>query len=141
MTTIFCRKARRPECFPNPSKRRRRSVVSSVKISVTRIGPARNWPMAPIPVSNSGVYLHGDNAKQFGKMVEWGMKPLEAIQAATVNAADLLGWADKIGALETGHYADVIAVSGDPASDVHVLESVKFVMKGGTVVRNDLAAR
>ena len=91
--------------------------------------------------TDSGVYPHGDNAKQFGKMVEWGMKPLEAIQAATVNAADLLGWADKIGALETGHYADLIAVSGDPASDVHVLESVKFVMKGGTVARNDLAAR
>jgi imidazolonepropionase-like amidohydrolase len=91
--------------------------------------------------TDSGVYPHGDNAKQFGKMVEWGMKPLEAIQAATVNAADLLGWADKIGALETGHYADLIAVSGDPASDVRVLESVKFVMKGGTIARNDLAAR
>ncbi len=74
-------------------------------------------------------------------MVEWGRKPIEAIQAATVNAADLLGWADKIGALETGHYADLIAVSGDPASDVHVLESIKFVMKGGTVVCNDLAAK
>jgi len=91
--------------------------------------------------TDSGVYPHGDNAKQFAKMVEWGMKPLEAIQAATVNAADLLGWADKIGALETGHYADLIAVSGDPASDVHVLESIKFVMKGGTVVCNDLAAK
>ena len=91
--------------------------------------------------TDSGVYPHGDNAKQFGKMVEWGMKPLDAIQAATVNAADLLGWADKIGALETGHYADLIAVSGDPASDVRVLESVKFVMKGGTVVLNDLAAK
>jgi imidazolonepropionase-like amidohydrolase len=91
--------------------------------------------------TDSGVYPHGDNAKQFGKMVEWGMKPLDAIQAATVNAADLLGWADKIGALEIGHYADLIAVSGDPASDVHVLESVKFVMKGGAVVRNDLAAK
>jgi imidazolonepropionase-like amidohydrolase len=91
--------------------------------------------------TDSGVYPHGDNAKQFGKMVEWGMKPLDAIQAATVDAADLLGWADKIGALEAGHYADLIAVSGNPASDVRVLESVKFVMKGGTVVRNDLAAK
>jgi imidazolonepropionase-like amidohydrolase len=91
--------------------------------------------------TDSGVYPHGDNAKQFGKMVEWGMKPLEAIQAATVNAADLLGWADKIGTLETGRYADLIAVSGDPVSDVRVLESVKFVMKGGMVVRNDLAAK
>jgi len=91
--------------------------------------------------TDSGVYPHGDNAKQFGKMVEWGMKPLDAIQAATVNAADLLGWTDKIGVLETGHYADLIAVSGDPASDVRVLESVKFVLKGGAVVRNDLAAK
>ncbi len=91
--------------------------------------------------TDSGVYPHGDNAKQFGKMVEWGMKPLDAIQAATVNAADLLGWADKVGTLETGHFADLIAVSGSPASDVHVLESVKFVMKGGMVARNDLAAK
>jgi len=91
--------------------------------------------------TDSGVYPHGDNAKQFTKMVEWGMKPAEAIQAATVNAADLIGWADKIGALEAGHYADLIAVSGDPASDVRVLESVKFVMKGGTVVRSDYASK
>ncbi len=91
--------------------------------------------------TDSGVYPHGDNAKQFAKMVEWGMKPLDAIQAATINAADLLGWADKIGALEAGHYADLIAVSGDPTSDVRTLESVKFVMKGGAVVRNDLAAK
>jgi imidazolonepropionase-like amidohydrolase len=91
--------------------------------------------------TDAGVYPHGDNARQFGKMVEWGMKPLDAIQAATINAADLIGWPDKIGALETGHYADLIAVNGDPTSDVRVLESVKFVMKGGTVVRNDFAAK
>ncbi len=91
--------------------------------------------------TDAGVYPHGDNARQFGKMVEWGMKPIEAIQAATVNAADLLGWADKVGALETGRYADLIAVRGDPASDVRVLEAVKFVMKGGAVVRNDLSAK
>ena len=91
--------------------------------------------------TDSGVYPHGDNARQFGKMIEWGMKPLDAIQAATVNAADLLGWADKIGTLETGHYADLVAVSGDPLSDVRALESVKFVMKGGAVVRNDLSAK
>src|SRR5882762_5948558 len=91
--------------------------------------------------TDSGVYPHGDNARQFGKMVEWGMKPLDAIQAATVNAADLLGWADQAGALETGRYADLVAVSGDPLFDVRVLESVKFVMKGGAVVRNDLPAK
>jgi len=59
-------------------------------------------------------------------MVEWGMKPIEAIQAATVNAADLVGWGDKIGALETNHFCDLVAVSGDPLSaDVHILEAVK----------------
>ena len=91
--------------------------------------------------TDAGVYPHGDNAKQFAKMVEWGMKPIDAIQAATISAADLLGWANKVGAIETGHYADIIAVSGDPLSNVRVLESVKFVMKGGTVVRNDLFAK
>jgi imidazolonepropionase-like amidohydrolase len=91
--------------------------------------------------TDAGVYPHGDNAKQFAKMVEWGMKPIDAIQAATVNAADLLGWSSKVGAVELGHYADIIAVNGDPLSNVRVLESVKFVMKGGTVVRNDLASK
>lgn len=91
--------------------------------------------------TDAGVYPHGDNAKQFGKMVEWGMKPMDAIQAATIRAADLLGWSAKAGALEPDHYADIIAVSGDPLSDVRVLESVKFVMKNGAVVRNDLSAK
>jgi imidazolonepropionase-like amidohydrolase len=91
--------------------------------------------------TDAGVYPHGDNARQFAKMVEWGMKPIDAIQAATVNAADLLGWAGQVGALDTGHYADIIAVTGDPLSNVRVLESVKFVMKGGVVVRNDTASR
>jgi len=87
--------------------------------------------------TDAGVYPHGDNAKQFSKMVEWGMKPLDAIRAATLSAADLIGQPDKVGSLEPGHYADLIAVSGDPLSDVKVLESVSFVMKGGTVIRND----
>ena len=91
--------------------------------------------------TDSGVYPHGDNAKQFAKMVEWGMKPWDAIQAATVNAADLTGWGDKVGVIEKGHYADVIAVSGDPLANVRELESVKFVMKGGVVARNDFAAK
>ena len=91
--------------------------------------------------TDSGVYPHGDNAKQFAKMVEWGMKPIDAIQAATIRAADLIGWPAKVGALEPDHFADVIAVSGDPLSDVRVLESVKFVMKNGAVVRNDFGAK
>jgi imidazolonepropionase-like amidohydrolase len=89
--------------------------------------------------TDAGVYPNGDNAKQFAKMVEWGMKPIDAIQAATVNAADLLGWADKVGALEKGHFADIVAVQGDPLSDVKLLENVRFVMKNGDVVKNEIA--
>jgi imidazolonepropionase-like amidohydrolase len=89
--------------------------------------------------TDAGVYPHGDNARQFSKMVEWGMKPIDAIQAATTNAADLIGLPDKIGSLESGHYADLIAVNGDPLTDVKILEDVKFVLKGGSVVKNDLA--
>ncbi len=89
--------------------------------------------------TDSGVYPHGDNARQFAKMVEWGMKPLDAVQAATIHAADLLGWSEKVGSLEKGHYADLIAVEGNPLADVKILESVRFVMKGGAVFRNDFA--
>jgi imidazolonepropionase-like amidohydrolase len=88
--------------------------------------------------TDSGVYPHGDNAKQFITMNTWGMKPIDEIQAATINAADLIGWPDKVGALEPGHFADLIAVSGDPLVDVKVLLSVKFVMKGGVVAKNEM---
>ena len=88
--------------------------------------------------TDAGVYPHGDNAKQFAKMVEWGMKPIDAIQAATVNAAELLGWADKVGELSKGHFADLIAVEGDPLSDVKTLEHVRFVMKGGIVAKSEV---
>jgi imidazolonepropionase-like amidohydrolase len=88
--------------------------------------------------TDAGVYPHGWNAKQFAHMVRWGTTPMQAIQAATVNAADLLGWSDKVGALEPGKYADVIAVNGDPLQDVTVLEHVAFVMKGGEVVKDNL---
>jgi len=91
--------------------------------------------------TDSGVYPHGDNAKQFAKMVEWGMKPIDAIQAATISAADLIGLSGKAGSLESGYYADIIAVDGNPLETVPVLEKVKFVMKGGVVARNDFAAK
>ena len=71
--------------------------------------------------SDAGVYPHGDNGKQFAKMVEWGMTPLQAIQTATVNAADLLGWT-KIGSVEPGNFADIIAVNGDTTKDVTLLQ-------------------
>lgn len=84
--------------------------------------------------TDAGIFPHGDNARQFAVMVRYGMTPTQAIQSATINAADALGRSD-IGALETGRYADIVAVSGNPAQDVALLESVAFVMKGGTVVK------
>jgi imidazolonepropionase-like amidohydrolase len=85
--------------------------------------------------SDAGVYPHGWNGKQFAKMVEWGMTPMQAIKAATTDAAELLGWRDRIGSIEAGKFADVIAVKGDPLKDVTEFERVSFVMKGGVVYK------
>ena len=83
--------------------------------------------------TDAGIFPHGDNAKQFATMVRYGMTPTQAIQSATINAAEALGRTD-IGVLETGRFADIVAVSGNPAQDVALLENVAFVMKGGVVV-------
>ena len=85
--------------------------------------------------TDAGVYPHGTNARQFRYLVELGFTPMQAIQMATVNAADLMGWSDRVGRLAVGCYADLIAVAGDPLDDVSELERVRFVMKGGKVVR------
>ncbi len=85
--------------------------------------------------SDAGVYPHGDNGKQFAKMTEWGMTPLQAIQAATQNAARALGREDDVGAVAVGRYADIVAVDGDPLANIRELESVDAVVKGGERVR------
>ena len=87
--------------------------------------------------TDAAVYPHGLNAHEFAVMVKLGLTPLQAIQAATINDADLLGWSDRIGVIESKHYADIIAVDGDPLQDVTTLERVKFVMKGGVVYKNE----
>lgn len=87
--------------------------------------------------TDAAVYPHGMNAHEFAVMVKLGLTPLQAIQAATINAADLLGWSGKVGTLEPGAWADIVAVDGDPLKDVTTLEHVKFVMKGGAVVKNE----
>jgi len=83
---------------------------------------------------------HGEEAVEFATMVEYGMTPLQAIRAATSVAAENIGWGDRVGSIEKGKYADFVAVAGNPANDVTELERIKFVMKGGQVVRNDLSA-
>jgi imidazolonepropionase-like amidohydrolase len=86
--------------------------------------------------TDAGVYPHGTNARQFKYLLELGLTPLATIQMATSNAADLLGWSDKVGTLAPGAWADLIAVRGDPLTDVTVLERPAFVMKGGMVYRS-----
>jgi imidazolonepropionase-like amidohydrolase len=93
---------------------------------------------AGVPIaagSDVGPFPHGTQAREFELMVKYGMSPLAAIRAGTLNGAALLGWQGQIGVLKPGYFADVIAVSGDPLKDISALKNVTFVMKGGTVYR------
>ncbi len=85
--------------------------------------------------SDVGPFPHGTQAREFVLMVKFGMSPLAAIQAGTVNGAKLLGWQDKIGMLKPGYSADVVAVPGNPLDDIAALQKVSFVMKNGAIYR------
>jgi imidazolonepropionase-like amidohydrolase len=85
--------------------------------------------------TDAGVYPHGWNAKQFAKHVEWGQTPMEAIRAATIASAELLGWQDRVGSIAPGKFADIVAVKSDPLDGIAILEKVSFVMKDGVVIR------
>jgi imidazolonepropionase-like amidohydrolase len=85
--------------------------------------------------TDAGVYPHGTNARQFVTMVTWGMTPLQAIQAATVTAAEALNRKNDVGTIAVGHYGDLVGVAGDPLKDVSILQSVAVVIKGGEVVK------
>src|SRR3989441_813499 len=91
--------------------------------------------------TDAAVYPHGLNAGEFHVYVKLGMTPLAAIQTATINAADLLGWKGRVGTLEPGRWADIVAVDVEPTKVVTIVEHVKFVMKGGTVYKNDYMKR
>ena len=91
--------------------------------------------------TDAAVYPHGLNAHEFAVYVRLGMTPLQAIQTSTINDADLLGWSDNVGTLDPGKWADIIAVDGDPLKDITTLQHVKFVMKGGAVVKNEYGGK
>ena len=116
----------------------------SVREKAARIGPliqgsfARAWK-GGVKIAfgtDSGVSAHGENAREFGYMVEAGMPAIDAILSATRNAADLLGASDAVGSIQKGRFADIIAVDGDPVRDITELRRVRFVMKGGTVYKD-----
>jgi len=89
--------------------------------------------------TDAGVFPHGDQTREFKIYVDEGMTPMQAIQSATRYAAEMIGWERTVGAIERGRYADLVAVAGDPTKDITELERVKWVMKGGRVVKDELA--
>jgi len=86
--------------------------------------------------TDAGVYPHGDNGKQMAYMVKWGLSPLQAIQASTINNAKLFGMESQIGSISEGKYADIIATPRNPLDDVKTLENISFVMKAGHIYKN-----
>ena len=91
--------------------------------------------------SDVGPFPHGTQAREMELMVEYGMAAPDVLRADLLNGAKLLGWDGEIGQLKPGFYADVIAMDGDPLRDISVLRKVRFVMKGGAVVRDDTAGK
>jgi imidazolonepropionase-like amidohydrolase len=89
--------------------------------------------------TDAGVYPHGENGGEFGSMVTLGMTPIQALQAGTINAAELMGWSDRVGSIGKGKLADLVAVNGDPMADVSLLKHVQFVMKDGIVYKNEIS--
>ena len=89
--------------------------------------------------TDAGVYPHGQNGGEFWSMVELGLTPTQALQSGTVNAAELMGWTDRIGVIREGMLADMVAVKGDPLSDIRLLQRVQFVMKDGVVYKNEIS--
>jgi imidazolonepropionase-like amidohydrolase len=127
------RLARDPNAYP-PAVREKIEWRISITGKALQMAHARGVKIAF--GTDAGVSKHGRNADEFELLVKHGMSPAEAIRAATVNAADLLGLADEVGAIEAGKRADLIAVSGDPLTDVTVLKRVNFVMKDGEVYKH-----
>ena len=122
--------------IPEYSKQKMRDVIAEMRKNT---GKAFAAGVKVAFGTDAAVYPHGLNAGEFHVYVQLGMTPLASIQTATLNASDLLGPKFAVGTLERGKFADVIAVDGDPTKDVTILEHVKFVMKGGTVYKNEYA--
>jgi imidazolonepropionase-like amidohydrolase len=89
--------------------------------------------------TDAGVYPHGQNGGEFWSMVELGLTPVQALQAGPVNAAELMGWADRVGVIRKDMLADIVAVEGNPISDVRLLQHVQFVMKDGVVYKDEIS--
>lgn len=115
------------------------SIEKEKTLGKLQRGNFRKAYLAGAPLAfgtDGGVYPHGDNAKQFATMVEWGAKPLDTIRMSTLEASRLLNQEGKIGTVKAGSYADIIAVSADPRANIEELQHVRFVMKAGTIYKD-----
>ena len=110
-----------------------RVYATDIQREMFRKGVAMGAPIAF--GTDSGVYPHGLNARQFAYMVRYGMTPMQAIQSATIRAAELLSKEDMLGSVQPGRFADLVAVKGDPLQNIRVLENLTHVMKDGKLVR------
>jgi imidazolonepropionase-like amidohydrolase len=120
-----------------------RMVEKEIELSKSQLANWRRAVQAGVKLAfgtDAGVYPHGQNARQFHSLLKLGLTSAQILAMATANAADLLGWSDRVGAIAPGRYADLIAVDGDPLADLTELERVRFVMKGGVVVKDELAS-
>ena len=135
LSVIDAEVAENPDDWTSPKARAflesMRQVVTTAKALGVKIADGSD---------PSSAHRHGKNAEELAAMTRRGLTSLEAIRAASVSAADLIGWSDDIGAIEIGKYADLIAVLGDPIADITVLQHVRFVMKGGQVIKDELTA-
>jgi len=125
-------KAKEPGFFPDIVRPKAQTIGSLIQATFTR---AYRSGVKIAFGTDTGVGPHGDNAKEFVYMVEGGMPPLEAIRAATLYGATVMGWSDRVGSVEAGKLADIVAVPGDPVRDIAVMTRVSFVMKDGTVYK------
>jgi len=117
-------------------------VAKEIELSKSQLANWRRAVQAGVKLAfgtDAGVYPHGQNAKQFHSLLKLGLTPAQILAMATTAAADLLGWSDRVGTIAPGRYADLIAVDGDPLADLTELERVRFVMKGGVVVKDEPA--
>jgi len=125
---------------PNSDLPRTGGKVSRLSLTIDTLKKSLTFGVPIAFASDTNPDRHGTQAWQFAKYVEFGLTPAQALQTAFMGAANVLnyGWADRVGSLEPGKYADVIAVSGNPLEDITEMERVKFVMKGGVVLKNEL---
>jgi imidazolonepropionase-like amidohydrolase len=125
--------AKKPDDFTSPKAKEYLEAINKL------VGMARQIGVKIADGSDpDSANRHGKNAEELQSMTRRGLTTLEAIRAATSSAADLIGWSDHVGTVDSGKFADLIAVQGDPIADIALLQHVKFVMKGGLVIKNDL---